>query len=71
MGWFRARFSAHDIYEITGEALERRGFRLLLADLDNTLVPYGVPLPDEKIKAWRGGPAGPRGKLFCLFHKPP
>ena len=52
MGWFRARFTAHDIYEITGEALERRGFRLLLADLDNTLVPYGVPLPDEKLKAW-------------------
>ena len=53
MAWFRARFRYHDIYEITGEALERRGIRLLLADLDNTLVPYGVPLPDEKLKAWR------------------
>ena len=47
--WFRARFTARDIYEITGEALARRGFQLLLADLDNTLVPYGVPLPDEKL----------------------
>ena len=51
--WFRARFTAHDIYEITGAALERRGIRLLLADLDNTLVPYGVPLPDERLKGWR------------------
>ena len=53
MAWFRARFVAHDIYEITGVALERRGIKLLLADLDNTLVPYGVPLPDERLKAWR------------------
>ena len=53
MVWFRARFKAHDIYEISGEALERRGIKLLLADLDNTLVPYGVPLPDERLTAWR------------------
>ena len=53
MAWFRASFTAHDIYEITGAALERRGIKLLLADLDNTLVPYGVPLPDERLKAWR------------------
>lgn len=66
MGWFRARFSAHDIYEITGEALERRGFRLLLADLDNTLVPYGVPLPDEKLKAWRDDLAAHGVTLFVL-----
>ena len=50
---FRARFTAHDVYELSGEALARRGFQLLLADLDNTLVPYGVPLPDERLKAWR------------------
>ena len=53
MAWFRARFTAHDIYELTGAALERRGIGLLLADLDNTLVPYGVPLPDGRLKAWR------------------
>ena len=53
MAWFRARFTYHDIYELSGEALARRGFKLLLADLDNTLAPYGVPLPDEKLKAWR------------------
>ena len=64
--WFRARFTAHDIYEITGEALERRGFRLLLADLDNTLVPYGVPLPDERLRAWRDDLAAHGVTLFVL-----
>ena len=66
MGGFQARFTAHDIYELSGEALERRGFRLLLADLDNTLVPYGVPLPDEKLKAWRDDLAAHGVTLFVL-----
>ena len=66
MAWFRARFTYHDIYELSGEALARRGFRLLLADLDNTLVPYGVPLPDEKLKAWRDDLAAHGVTLFVL-----
>ena len=66
MAWFRARFTAHDIFELSGQALRRRGFRLLLADLDNTLVPYGVPLPDEKLKAWRDELAHHGVALFIL-----
>ena len=66
MAWFRARFAAHDIYELTGGALARRGFKLLLADLDNTLVPYGVPLPDERLKAWRDDLAAHGITLFVL-----
>ena len=66
MAWFRARFKAHDIYELSGEALERRGFKLLLADLDNTLVPYGVPLPDEQLRAWRDELARHGVTLFIL-----
>ena len=66
MAWFRARFQYHDIFEITGAALERRGFRLLLADLDNTLVPYGVPLPDERLKAWRDDLSAHGVTLFIL-----
>lgn len=66
MAWFRARFTAHDIYELTGAALAGWGFTLLLADLDNTLVPYGVPLPDEKLKAWRDDLAGHGVTLFVL-----
>ena len=66
MAWFRARFTCRDIYELSGEDLQRRGFRLLLADLDNTLVPYGVPLPDEKLKAWRDNLAAHDVTLFIL-----
>ncbi len=66
MAWFRAHYMYHDIYEITGEALARRGFKLLLADLDNTLVPYGVPLPDERLKAWRDDLAAHGVTLFVL-----
>lgn len=53
MALFRARFLADDIYQITGEALQRRGIRLLLADLDNTLAPYGAPCPTRGSR--RGG----------------
>ncbi len=66
MAWFRAGFTAGNIYELSGEALARRGFRLLLADLDNTLVPYGVPLPDEKLKRWRDDLAAHGVTLFVL-----
>lgn len=53
MALFRARFLADDIYQITGEALQRRGIRLLLADLDNTLAPYGGAVPTRGSR--RGG----------------
>ena len=66
MARFLARYTARDIYELTGEALERRGFRLLLADLDNTLVPYGVPLPDERLKRWRDELSAHGVTLFIL-----
>ena len=41
------------IYDIDLSALKTAGIRLLLADLDNTLVPYGVPLPTEQVRAWK------------------
>lgn len=66
MAWFRAGYLADNIYEISGAALERRGIRLLLADLDNTLAPYGVPLPDERLKAWRDELARHGVTLFIL-----
>ena len=66
MPLFRATYVADNIYEVTGQALQRRGIRLLLADLDNTLVPYGVPLPDEKMKAWRDDLAAHGVKIFVL-----
>ena len=66
MALFQAGFLADNIYEISGAALGRRGIRLLLADLDNTLVPYGVPLPDEKLKGWRDELAAHGVTLFIL-----
>lgn len=66
MPLFRASHVADNIYQLTGEVLQRRGIRLLLADLDNTLVPYGVPLPDEKLKAWRDDLAAHGITLFVL-----
>lgn len=54
------------IFEIDPAALERRGIRLLLADLDNTLVPYGVPEPTEEVRAWAAALAGRGGELFVL-----
>ena len=52
MPLFRASHVADNIYQLTGEALQRRGIRLLLADLDNTLVPYGVPEPTQQVRDW-------------------
>lgn len=46
----KLRFSS--IYDIEPAWLRERGIRLLLADLDNTLVPYSVSGPDEKLLQW-------------------
>ena len=40
------------IYDLTGEDLYRAGIRLLLADLDNTLIPYSRSEPDEALRCW-------------------
>jgi HAD superfamily phosphatase (TIGR01668 family) len=39
-------------YEITPEFLRSIGVRALLIDIDNTLAPYEVDEPDERIRAW-------------------
>ena len=41
------------IYDINVVRLRERGVRVLLADLDNTLVPYGVDIPTDEVKRWR------------------
>ena len=41
------------IYDIDIERLRARGVKVLLADLDNTLVPYGVQVPTGEVEAWR------------------
>lgn len=54
------------VTDISPQALAEKGVRLVLADLDNTLVPYGVPLPDERLKAWRDDLAAHGVTLFVL-----
>lgn len=41
------------VLDIRPQALTQRGITLLLADLDNTLVPYKVPVPSVELIAWR------------------
>lgn len=40
------------IYELTGESLRQVGISLLLADLDNTLIPYGETMPGDALRQW-------------------
>ncbi|MBR2935235.1 MAG: YqeG family HAD IIIA-type phosphatase [Oscillospiraceae bacterium] len=60
----------HGFYEsvldIRPEELTRRGITLLLADLDNTLVPYKTPLPTEELKRWRENLEAGGVELFLL-----
>ena len=37
------------VHDIRPEALKAKGIKLVLADLDNTLVPYKVPAPTPEI----------------------
>ena len=51
------------VLDIRPEDLTRRGITLLLADLDNTLVPYKAPVPTER---WREELEAGGVKLFLL-----
>lgn len=61
-----AHWAGQSIYDIDPAALAGRGIRLLLADLDNTLVPYGVPEPTEQVRAWTAALAEQGVTLFVL-----
>lgn len=47
-------------------ALRAKGIKLVLADLDNTLVPYKVPTPPPEVFAWRDALAEQGIQLFIL-----
>lgn len=49
----KADFVYNTIFDIKPSALIERGITLLLADLDNTLVPYGVPVPTDEVHTWK------------------
>ena len=54
------------IFEILPRDLARAGIRLLLADLDNTLTPYGVPTASPEVRAWKDALAACGVTLFVL-----
>ncbi len=49
---FKADWVCDSIFDLSGSMLAEKGITLLLADLDNTLVPYGVPVPTDEVRAW-------------------
>lgn len=51
---------------IDPQALAARGIRLVLADLDNTLVPYGVLTPSREVSQWMADLEQAGIRLFLL-----
>ena len=56
-----AHWAGRSIFDIEPAALARRGIRLLLADLDNTLAPYGEPEPTQAVRDWAAAKPKPGG----------
>ena len=54
------------VTHISPQALAARGIRLVLADLDNTLVPYKVAEPPAHVAAWKEALAAEGLSLFLL-----
>lgn len=54
------------VTDIDPKALAAKGVRLVLADLDNTLVPYKVTQPPPEIVAWREALRASGIELFLL-----
>ena len=54
------------VTHISPKALAGRGIRLVLADLDNTLVPYHVTEPSPEVAAWAAELAEQGIQLFLL-----
>ena len=52
--------------DISPSALAAKGIRLVLADLDNTLVPYKVAEPPAAVIAWKEALEAQGLRLFLL-----
>lgn len=52
------------IYDLDLDQLYARGVRGIIADLDNTLVPWNAPLPDQPLKDWL---KEVKGKGFSVY----
>ena len=54
------------VADLDPHALAAKGVRLVLADLDNTLVPYQVLTPSPEVAAWIAGLKQAGVQLFLL-----
>ena len=54
------------VTDISPKALAGKGVKLVLADLDNTLVPYQVTEPSPAVAAWKEGLEAQGIRLFLL-----
>ena len=54
------------VTDISPKALAGKGVKLVLADLDNTLVPYQVTEPSPAVAAWKEGLEAQGIQLFLL-----
>ena len=54
------------IYHIDWPGLAQRGVKLVLADLDNTLIPYSACAPTEELRRWKEELDGLGMTLFVL-----
>lgn len=52
------------IYHIDLDDLQRRGIRAIITDLDNTLVAWDDPLPNQRLIAWL---KGAQAKGFSVY----
>lgn len=62
----RADYICESVFDVSGPSLAEKGITLLLADLDNTLVPYGVPEPTCEVREWNEGLKTAGVTLFVL-----
>lgn len=57
---------ARSIFDLTGETLAGQGIDLLLADLDNTLIPYSEAEATQALLDWRDDLAAHGVTVFLL-----
>ncbi|MBR6563049.1 MAG: YqeG family HAD IIIA-type phosphatase [Clostridia bacterium] len=50
LGFFRPDMAFCDVYTITPEALNELGIKGIIFDIDNTIAPYEVECPTERMK---------------------
>lgn len=56
----------NSIFELTPAFLRAAGIRLVLADLDNTLISYEASLPDARVRRWKDDLASAGISLFVV-----